>query len=278
MVTVYISTHNRLEKLKRAIRSVESQSYPNIEIIVSDDASTDGTRDFMEDYCLNHSMCKYFINNENMGACETRNSAIWAASGKFITGLDDDDEFLPNRVETFIKSWDDNLSFLCADFLEVYSNGESKPYYHNDDDKVFSFNDLLYENCASNQIFTLTSRLKEIGGFNKEARRLQDWDTWLRLSFHFGDFKRKHECLYKMNHDHLLGEHRVSKSYPLSRAFDDLLERNKNIYGDKYMERKLYAKYMNKELSFIESLKWAFIDKNLMNAVRYYYQFLRKEG
>ncbi|WP_137468966.1 glycosyltransferase family 2 protein, partial [Escherichia coli] len=87
-VSIYISTYNRVNKLKRAIFSVLKQDYTNIEIIVCDDASNDGTEEFMNDLVKFDNRVLYIRNTSNLGACATRNNAINVATGKFITGLD----------------------------------------------------------------------------------------------------------------------------------------------------------------------------------------------
>nr|HCI8715018.1 glycosyltransferase family 2 protein [Klebsiella variicola] len=85
-VSVYISTHNRLERLKRAIQSVLNQEYSNLELLVCDDASNDGTKEYMEELCSKDNRVKYFRNDVNKGACATRNLGIRHATGFFITG------------------------------------------------------------------------------------------------------------------------------------------------------------------------------------------------
>ncbi|MGL5898934.1 MAG: glycosyltransferase, partial [Lactobacillaceae bacterium] len=227
---MYISTCNRLDKLKRAILSVQNQDYHNIEILVCDDASNDGTEDYINELMLSDTRVRYFRNNKNQGACATRNMGIFSASGFYITGLDDDDEFTSDRISLFLKNWDKRYAFICCDFDNRYLDVSSR-YYNDNSNSIFSYKDLLFDNPASNQIFTLTSRLKEIGGFDIRARRLQDWDTWLRLSYRFGEFLRLPFSTYIMHHDHVEGENRVSKSYSFLDALNDMSDRNKKIYG-----------------------------------------------
>lgn len=276
LVSVYITTYNRIERLKRAIESVESQTYSNIEIIVSDDNSTDGTREFMEEYVSQKDNVIYLRNEINSGACVTRNNAIFRANGKYITGLDDDDTFTSDRIESFMRLWDDKYSFLCANFFEKFSDGTSRLYYKTGGNKLFNYEDLLFDNVASNQVFTLTKRLKAIGGFVPNVRRLQDWDTWLRLSYQYGTFLFIDEGLYIMNHDHSPSELRVSSSYSLTDAIEDFLNRNRVIFGNHYRRRKCYIDYLNHKLSMRDAIYWAFVEKNPKNAIRYLYQFKRK--
>ena len=104
LVTVYITTFNRVNLLKRSLDSVFKQTYKNIEIIIVDDCSTDGTQEFIKEISQQDKRIKFFLKEKNGGACESRNIAIQNARGEYITGLDDDDYFLSNRIENFVNN------------------------------------------------------------------------------------------------------------------------------------------------------------------------------
>ena len=89
LVSAIITTHNRLDLLPRAIDSVLSQSYKNIECVVVDDASTDET----QNYCLNRSDIVYvrIEKEDSKGGNFARNQGILAAKGEILAFLDDDD-------------------------------------------------------------------------------------------------------------------------------------------------------------------------------------------
>ncbi|KMK01531.1 hypothetical protein ABW08_22985 [Pluralibacter gergoviae] len=269
LVSVYITTCNRLEKLKEALASVQRQTYKNIEIIVADDCSDDGTQEFMDDYVNNNINTKYIRSKIRQGACANRNNAINVANGEFITGLDDDDLFRENRIELFLERWEEEFSFLCANYYDVYNNEHYRlPSACND--KVFNYRDLYFKNVATNQIFTKTSYLKVIKGFNPEIKRLQDWDTWLRLSFNKGKFLFLGSPTYYMRHENKLEEPRVSTSYPIDRALEDLLNYNRKIYGWRYYQRMCYVKYLRGELSFASAIYWALVEFKPSNFFRYF--------
>lgn len=263
-VSIYISTYNRLEKLKRAVNSVFSQNYINWELLICDDASDDGTYEFASELMLNDSRIRYFRNDSNKGACETRNLGIRNASGLFITGLDDDDEFTKDRISFFVANWNDCYSFLCCNFTNKFPNGTTEVYYKQKENHlVFSFKDMLYENEASNQIFTLTERLKAINGFDKSVRRLQDWDTWLRLSYEFGEFVRYSKSSYIMNHDHAPHEIRVSQNEKIAASLLSLADRNKKIYSDdEFRFMRYIVDLMNKQSVFSDAIYWSVKKKN----------------
>ena len=103
LVTVYIPTYNRKFLLERAILSVLNQTYHNIEVIVVDDGSIDGTRELLVEMAKKDNRLHYYFKENNSGACKSRNIAIANANGFFITGLDDDDYFEKNRVESFVE-------------------------------------------------------------------------------------------------------------------------------------------------------------------------------
>lgn len=275
-VSVYISTFNRLDRLKRAINSVKNQDYKNIEILICDDASNDETESFMRELSAIDPQIIYLRNDVNKGACAARNLGIFAATGKFITGLDDDDEFTPDRISYLVEHWDDKYSFICCDFVERFVDGKSRAYYNAINDKFFKdYKALLFENFASNQVFTLTHRLREIGGFNIKARRLQDWDTWLRLSYRYGGFVRFPEQKYIMHHDHNIDEMRVSKSYPFSQSLKDLKERNKDIYtgnDGKFMDYIITS--VEGKSSLFDSIYWSLIKRQPKYMVKYALQYL----
>lgn len=93
LISIYIPTHNRRKLLERAVKSVQQQTYLNIELIIVDDGSSDSTWDYLND--IANKNIRIFKHEQPLGACAARNLAIKHAKGKFITGLDDDDEFQP---------------------------------------------------------------------------------------------------------------------------------------------------------------------------------------
>lgn len=278
-VSIYISTHNRVERLRRAVQSLLDQDYKNIEILICDDASSDGTKEFSEKLVMSESRVRYFRNETNCGACVTRNLGIENASGKFITGLDDDDEFTKDRVSTLLDIWDEKYAFVCTNFLNIYPDTSSVPNYPEVNTLVFDFKAMLFENVASNQIFTLTSRLQAIGGFDPRVKRLQDWDTWLRLSYKFGPFIRMPKCSYLMYHDHAKGEKRVSSSFPFLDALEQLRLRNIDLYeAHENINLRNTILFRKKKLTLIDAIKWCVITKKPKNLAKYFFQpFLKNK-
>lgn len=194
LISVYIPTHNRASLLTRAIDSVLAQSYPNIEILVCSDGSTDGTDELMSNLCLAHENIYYFKNESPEGACAARNKCIKNARGEFCTGLDDDDVFHPQRIELMFKHFDSKYAFVSAGQIEVDLSEnnydfetidiEHSPY------KLVTLNELLTYNVIGNQVFTLTERFRAIDCFDVNQLAWQDYDTWVRLMANYGPAKQ----------------------------------------------------------------------------------------
>lgn len=180
LVTIYMPTYNRLELLKRATNSVLKQDYKNIELIVVDDKSTDHTIDYLVKMSQEDSRLKYFINEENSGACFSRNKAIFAAEGEFITGLDDDDYFLPNHISSLVQFWMENKDDNVALYTNVYVQ-KKKNKVKIKKPNTCNYKNLLCANWIGNQLFTKTAYLQNINGFDENLPAWQDLECWYRL-------------------------------------------------------------------------------------------------
>lgn len=181
LVTIYLVTKNRRTLLERALKSIESQTYRNLEVIVVDDGSDDDTASFLEHYSSPFSF-QFASFSESSGAPAARNHAIARATGDFITGLDDDDRFLPDRIQRFVDSWQPGISLLGAESFLVTDSRRvrwRKP-------GTVTFEDLLYRNLIGNQVFTRTEYIRRVKGFDVNLDASQDYDLWLRLVRKFG--------------------------------------------------------------------------------------------
>lgn len=176
-VSVIIPTYKRSEFLTRAIDSVLNQTYENIEVVVVDDNGIESefrksTEEKMEIY-KNNSKVVYIKNNVNLGGALSRNEGIKKASGDYITFLDDDDIYLPNKIKN-------QLSFMVEHNLDMsFTNVR----VHNTNDKLIDFREHSYVKSWSNDellkqhlMHHLTptatymykkSALENIGGFDQ---------------------------------------------------------------------------------------------------------------
>ncbi len=204
LVTVYVPTKNRLKLLKRAVYSVLAQTTREIELIVVSDGSDDGSCEFINSIVSDISI-RLIHNEKSVGACVARNQAIEIANGQFVTGLDDDDFFMPHRVERFLEHWklleSQNIHFSCLFDSKIAYDG-TKIFTESTSEAVTA-KEILCANKIGNQVFTRRDWIVEAGCYDPEMPAWQDWELWVRLLTHFGDAKniQQHSYFSDMSHD-----------------------------------------------------------------------------
>jgi len=231
LVTVYIATHNRAELLERAVKSVLAQTYSKIELIVADDGSTDNTYQQLQPL-IESGQVIYVKNDQPKGACVARNLAINIANGELITGLDDDDEFLPNRVSHMVDLFSTGkYSCIASPYVEMTPKGKISRKL---DCGLVTLDKLLHYNVLGNQVLTSTENLKAIGGFSPEMPAFQDYDTWVRLLSKFGDAYKSNEISYVWYTDHISGRISQSSEKRIS-AFELFLNKYKHLMSPNHI-------------------------------------------
>lgn len=183
LVSAVIVTHNRLELLKRAIASVRAQTYGNTELIVVDDASTDGTKE----YCESQSFTFIHIpKEESRGGNHARNLGILAAKGEYVAFLDDDDYWLPEKIEkqmTLMLNKDCELVHCGRTYEHVtkkgirYEDKLPRPEHYGDMRKKI----LLTIATNTTDILAQRKALLDVGMFDENLRFWQEYELLIRL-------------------------------------------------------------------------------------------------
>lgn len=227
-VSVYIPTHNRRLLVERALRSVMQQTHSDLDIIVVNDASTDDTRAYLDDLRVREPRLTVIHADQAKGAPAARNRAISVATGLFITGLDDDDEFTSTRIETLLSYWNDlgdDVNRISGLFTQsVLTDGKSS-FPTTDRKDMVGYEDLFHHNFIGNQIFCPTQHLLEVGGFDENMPALQDLELFMRLVRRFGPSRLVPNCSYVCYVDD--GRDRISKNTKKRYdAFERIMQKN----------------------------------------------------
>ena len=121
LVSVLIPTYNRADRLPQAVESVVEQNVPDLEIIIVDDGSTDGTGSVVEAMSRRGINIQYIWNEKNRGAGYSRDRAFHIATGKYIAFIDSDDRWLPGKLGAQVDILDrySQIDFLFSDFINV---------------------------------------------------------------------------------------------------------------------------------------------------------------
>ena len=188
-VSVIIPTHNRSEMLKKAIDSVLSQTFKDFEINIVDDNSHDNTELTVSKYKDNR--INYVFNKGKNGPSVSRNKGIAMASSEYVAFLDDDDEWLPEKLEKQIAILDSCTKDVCG----IYSNRlminklNGETYSENPGVGKLRGN-LLYQLMIKNPIHTSTLVVRrecfeKIGYFDETMQYMEDRDLFIRLSMNW---------------------------------------------------------------------------------------------
>jgi GT2 family glycosyltransferase len=122
-VSVTIVTYNSGRFIKRCLESVLSQRYPLKEVIVVDNASTDGTIDILEQF---EDRCQVYYNEENMGFAAAQNQAIKLSNGDWVLTLNPDVLLLPNFIQALVDAgqFDSRIGSVCGKLLTMTAHFE----------------------------------------------------------------------------------------------------------------------------------------------------------
>jgi len=127
LVSIGIPAYNRPSSLDKILSLITSQSYTNLEIIISDDASEgNDVRNVVEKYQLLDSRIKYFRQEENIGVLRNYNFVLQQSTGEFFTCVSDDDWRSPEFIEVLIRLLIENpqASLAFCDYHEIYEDGK----------------------------------------------------------------------------------------------------------------------------------------------------------
>ena len=103
MVSIIVATYNGEKYLAAQLASIASQTYNDIEVIICDDKSTDNTVQIIKDFAENNKNVSYYINEQNIGVNKNFENGFLKAAGDYIAIADQDDIWLPNKIEEQIK-------------------------------------------------------------------------------------------------------------------------------------------------------------------------------
>jgi O-antigen/teichoic acid export membrane protein/glycosyltransferase involved in cell wall biosynthesis len=232
-VSIVIPTHNMAWYLPVALDSALSQGYPNIEVIVADDGSTDGTAEVLRPY-LPH--IRYF-RQEQQGVAAARNRALELAQGEYVRFLDADDALCADALFTQVDLLNQypQVALVHGPAYVIDSDGRVQglrrsPLPNTDATVVPSaraFRRLLRgcDICASTVMVRMTA-LRRVGSFQQESVPGEDWDMWLRFAAHYDQaYIAKPLGYYRIHQDS------ATARYTLSSFVDSHLHTLRVLFG-----------------------------------------------
>ena len=183
-ISVIIPTYNRRHTLERAIDSVLSQTFKPFEIIIVDDGSEDGTRNWVQEA---YPSIKYIYQSNN-GVSSARNKGIRSSRGSWIALLDSDDEWMPEKLEDQVIFINENPGSLFCHTNEIWIRNGVRV---NQMKKHKKYGGDIFKYCLDMCRISPSSSLvkkevfEDVGLFDESLTVCEDYDLWLRITANY---------------------------------------------------------------------------------------------
>ncbi|HEY4655221.1 MAG TPA: glycosyltransferase [Cyclobacteriaceae bacterium] len=197
LVSVVCLCYNQHRWVEEAVESVLGQTYPNIEIVLADDASTDGSQAVIARIKQKNPRIRVLLSDRNRGNCKSFNSAFRETQGEFIVDFAADDIMKPDRIEKQLRRFgalDDSYGvvFTDADYMDADGKFIRRHYTHLRSKGLlkkvpegFVYRDVLSRYfIAAPTMLVRRSVLDQLGGYD-ESLSYEDFDFWVRSSRDF---------------------------------------------------------------------------------------------
>jgi len=204
LITIGITSYCAEETITRALKSAILQNWPNIEILIVDDCSSDSSVFIIQDLIRAITSAQLIIHEKNLGPAAARNTLLNNANGEYLVFFDDDDESAPDRlniqfeaIQFFEKKYENPLIACYASGARIYQSGYridlpaiGSKYDALSGDIVLDY--LLFNSRDSRffygagtpacALMAKVETFKAIGGFDNNLRRVEDVDFAIRLA------------------------------------------------------------------------------------------------
>lgn len=192
LVSIILPTYNGRRYIKQTIESCLNQTYTNLELIIVDDGSTDGTGEIIQKYAESHNNVRSIINSRNCNLPSALNIGFNAAKGDYFTWISDDNLFALDAIEVLVRSLEESKADLVYSSYEVID--EDSNYI---DVYKFELFDIIFK-CVVGACFLYKKEIHtRLNGYDIAKFRMEDYDFWLRALPEFKFHQIDNPKLYK---------------------------------------------------------------------------------
>lgn len=203
LVSIVVVTYNSEKFVFDTLESVKGQTYQNIELIITDDSSTDNTVAICSKWISENkerfTNVRLITSDFNTGITANRNRGNFAAKGEWIKHVDGDDKLLPSCIADYIGFVTNNPHInIVFSPLRLFGEGDLERWsklLHTNFKYAFSlcprdFKILLCKTCLfpAPSLFVNSAFFRSVGGYDETIRDLEDWPFWVKTAFSGAQF------------------------------------------------------------------------------------------
>ncbi|WP_405078190.1 glycosyltransferase family 2 protein [Pectobacterium versatile] len=177
MISIIMPVHNGECTIRKSIDSILNQSFQDIKIYIVDDCSDDDTPSIISGY--NSDRIFYLRNKENLGVAESRNVGINFSKGKYISFLDSDDIWHPEKLKKQIDILNSGFDVVCSNYIAFQSENNLMEGRKRMSPEVIFFKDMLKSNFIGN--LTGIYNAEKLGKFYQKNIGHEDYVMWLGI-------------------------------------------------------------------------------------------------
>ncbi len=291
LVSIGIPAFNTEAYIAATLNSVEQQTYPNIEIIIVDDGSTDSTLAIIKDWAKRSKRRPVIIQNpRNFGLTKTCNILLQHVNGKYFQKLDSDDLILPEKIERQVNIFETQPEDIALVYSAVYLVDEQGKQMEEDyysrigyQPKAITsyYKQLLQINFIPNPAVLLRTRVaREVNGYD-ETLLYEDWDMWLKIAARYQFFfdTRKTSC-YRIRKSSMMMDpaNKIKINNTLFTIFQNNIAINRDcdtLVWEKLKQVVIYSFFLGDEGAG-KKMKWYLSKKNDLKVSGYF--LLQKLG
>lgn len=242
LVSVIIPAYNAEKYVESAVRSIMTQTYKNLEILVTDDCSTDSTLEILNRLAKEDCRIIVYHNEQNKGIVKTLNDLVSRANGKYIARMDADDISLPKRIEKQVAYMQKHINIMIlgcnVTHIDGFGNSIFRPIIPCT--SVMVKNMRYFRTCFYHPTVMFRAEIKNEYFYEDKYQYAEDYALWLKiLESHRGNNLKQRLLLYRI-HGEQISQQKTEKQ--ISVFLKIFQEYNFGII--KKQEIEVYARYI----------------------------------
>lgn len=246
LVSIIMPAYNCADYIVESIRSVQSQTYRNWELIIADDKSTDGTVDIVRVMAEDDNRIRLLETDRNLGPAAARNRAMDVANGNYIAFLDSDDVWYPDKLQKQLDFMEANgYSFTYTAYEKINERSEKMGIVVSAPKSV-NYSSMLYRGDPIGNLTAVYDATKLGKFYVPDIKKRNDFALWLKIM---------HACERAYGLNEVLASYRVRSGSISSTRKSELLKYYWKLYHDIEKLSNVKASAVMVTLVFFKSIR-----------------------